>query len=159
MNLLTAASLLALAKSIYYSYSLTSIVFFEIMWNPDEYCKLILKSVQLRRLVWKFLIAGSMFWKTQARRLIGWTVSRDQLTLSLNLGIFRTAYASSKVKSDFRLCQVTYFSTKNPLNKLVTKVNRRLLIAAEFHFCTSSGKRQLKTSQVDTKLRQPQLWK
>ena len=33
--------------------------------------------------------------------------------------------------------------------------NRRLLIAA-VSFCTSSGKRQLKTSQVDTKLCQLQ---
>ena len=36
-------------------------------------------------------------------------------------------------KSDFRLWQATYFSTKNPVNKLAMN-NRRLLIAAEFHF-------------------------
>ena len=36
-------------------------------------------------------------------------------------------------KSDFRLWQATYFSTKNPINKLAMN-NRRLLIAAEFHF-------------------------
>ena len=36
-------------------------------------------------------------------------------------------------KSDFRLWQVTYFSTKNPINKLAVN-KRRLLIAAEFHF-------------------------
>ena len=32
-----------------------------------------------------------------------------------------------------RLWQVTYFSTKNKINKLAMN-NRRLLIAAEFHF-------------------------
>ena len=66
------------------------------MWNLDEYCKLILKSVRLRPLLWKFLITGAMFWfvfwYTQARLLFGWKVSRDQLVLSLNLGIFRTDY-------------------------------------------------------------------
>ena len=36
-------------------------------------------------------------------------------------------------KSDFRLWQATYFSTKNPINKLAMN-NRRLLIAAVFHF-------------------------
>ena len=36
-------------------------------------------------------------------------------------------------KSDFRLWQVTNFSTTNPINKLAIN-NRRLLIAAEFHF-------------------------
>ena len=35
----------------------------------------------------------------------------------------------------------------------MNNVNRRLLVAAVFHFATSSEKRQLlKTSQVDTKL-------
>ena len=37
--------------------------------------------------------------------------------------------------------------------------NRRLLIAAVFHFVLSVEKRQLKTSQVDTKLCQLQLSK
>ena len=36
-------------------------------------------------------------------------------------------------KSDFRLWQATYFSTKNPINKPAMN-NRRLLIAAVFHF-------------------------
>ena len=36
-------------------------------------------------------------------------------------------------KLDFRLWQVTYNSTKNPINKLAMN-KRRLLIAAEFHF-------------------------
>ena len=36
-------------------------------------------------------------------------------------------------KSDFRLWQATYFSTKNLINKLAMN-NKRLLIAAEFHF-------------------------
>ena len=49
-------------------------------------------------------------------------------------------------KSDSRLWQVTYFSTKNPIDKLAMN-NRRLLIAAEFH-CTSSGKRQLKNHKL-----------
>ena len=54
-------------------------------------------------------------------------------------------------KSDFRLWLATYFSTKKPINKLAMN-NRRLLIAAEFHFVHSVEKRHLKTSQVDTKL-------
>ena len=37
--------------------------------------------------------------------------------------------------------------------------NRRLLEAAEFHFAHQVEKKQLKTSQVDTKLCQPQLSK
>ena len=36
-------------------------------------------------------------------------------------------------KSDFRLWQATHFSTKNPINKPAVN-NRRLLIAAVFHF-------------------------
>ena len=53
------------------------------------------------------------------------------------------SYASSKVKnenairnriSDF--AKATYFSTKNPINKLAMN-NRRLLIATEFHFVHS----------------------
>ena len=58
-----------------------------------------------------------------------------------SLEIFQPSYASSKVKnendairnriSDF--AKATYFSTKNPINKLAMN-NRRLLIAAEFHF-------------------------
>ena len=43
------------------------------------------------------------------------------------------------------------YSTKNPINKLAMN-NRRLLIATEFHFVHPVEKRQLKTSQVDTKL-------
>ena len=55
-------------------------------------------------------------------------------------------------KSVFRLAKATYFSSKNPINKLALS-NRRLLIAAEFHFVQCSvEKRQLKTSQVDTKV-------
>ena len=42
-------------------------------------------------------------------------------------------------KSDFRLWQATYFSTKNPINKLAMN-NRRLFIAAEFHFVHSVEK-------------------
>ena len=60
------------------------------MWNLDEYCKLTLKSVRLRPLLWKFFITGAMFWLTQVRLLIGWKVLRDQLALSLNLEIFWT---------------------------------------------------------------------
>ena len=52
-------------------------------------------------------------------------------------------------KSDFRLWQATYFSTKNPINKLAMN-NRRLLIAAEFHFVHPTKKGNLKTSQVHT---------
>ena len=40
-------------------------------------------------------------------------------------------------KSDFRLWQATYFSTKNLINKLAMN-NRRLLRAAEFHFVQCS---------------------
>ena len=61
-------------------------------------------------------------------------------------------------KSDYRLWQATHFSTKNPINKPAMN-KRNLLIAAVFHFFTSSGKRQLKTSQVDSKLCQLQLSK
>ena len=35
--------------------------------------------------------------KTKARDLIGWAVSRDHLTLSLNLGIFRTGYSTGNL--------------------------------------------------------------
>ena len=45
-----------------YSYSIISNVFFEIIWNLDEYCKLILKSLRLRPLLLKFFITGSIFW-------------------------------------------------------------------------------------------------
>ena len=63
------------------------------------------------------------------------------------LQTFQPSYASSKVKnendairnriSDF--ARATYFSTKNPVNKLAMS-NRRLLIAAEFHFVHSVEK-------------------
>ena len=46
-------------------------------------------------------------------------------------------------KSDFRLWQATYFSTKNPINKLAMN-NRRLLIAAEFHFVQCSVEKDSK---------------
>ena len=59
-------------------------------------------------------------------------------------------------KSDYLLWQATHFSTKNPINKPAMN-KRTLLIAAVFHFFTSSGKRQLKTSQVNSKLCQLQL--
>ena len=52
-------------------------------------------------------------------------------------------------KSDFRLWQATYFSTKNPINKVAMN-NRRLLIAVEFHFVHPAKKGNLKTSQVHT---------
>ena len=62
--------------------------------NMPENLETMTDSVRLRPLFWKFLINGAMFWfvfwKTQARLLIGWKVSRDRLALSLNLGIFRT---------------------------------------------------------------------
>ena len=61
-----------------------------------------------------------------------------------SLQTFQPSYASSKVKnendairnriSDF--AKATYFSTKNPINKLAMN-NRRLLMAAEFHFVHS----------------------
>ena len=61
-----------------------------------------------------------------------------------SLQTFQSSYASSKVKnendairnriSDF--AKATYFSTKNPLNKLAMN-NRRLLIGAEFLFVHS----------------------
>ena len=52
-------------------------------------------SVRLRPLFWKFLITGTMFdlfvdKHKKARLLFCWKVSRDQLALSLNLGIFGT---------------------------------------------------------------------
>ena len=60
---------------------------------------------------------------------------------------FQPSYASSKVKnendairnriSDF--VKATYFSTKNPINKLAMNIER-LLIAAEFHFVHSVKK-------------------
>ena len=73
---------------------------------------------------------------------------------------------SSKVKNenDAILNRISDFDKrrtsqpKKPINKLAMN-NRILLIAAVFHFCTSSRKRQLKTSQVDTKLCQLQLSK
>ena len=37
------------------------------------------------------------------------------------------------LKSDFRLCQATHLSTKKTINKLAMN-NRKLLIAAVFHF-------------------------
>ena len=64
-----------------------------------------------------------------------------------SLQTFQSSYASSKVKhendaiririSDF--AKATYFSTKNPINKLAMN-NRRLLIATEFHFVDSVEK-------------------
>ena len=46
--------------------------------------------------------------------------------------------------------QATHFSTKNPINKFKSAMNnRRLLIAAVFHFVRLVAKRQLNTSQVD----------
>ena len=62
--------------------------------NMPESLETMTDSVRLRPLFWKYLITGAMFWfvcwQTQARLLIGWKVSHDQLGLSLNLGIFRT---------------------------------------------------------------------
>ena len=62
--------------------------------NMPENLETMTDSVQLRPLFSKFLITGAMFWfvcwQIQARLLIGWKVSCDQLALSLNLGIFRT---------------------------------------------------------------------
>ena len=60
--------------------------------NMPESLETMTDSVRLRPLFWKFLITGAMFWFVcwKARLLIGWKVSRDQLALSLNLGIFRT---------------------------------------------------------------------
>ena len=55
-------------------------------------------------------------------------------------------------KADYRLWQATHFSTKNPMNK--PAMNKRTLCIS---FFTSSGKRQLKTSQVNSKLCQLQL--
>ena len=46
-------------------------------------------------------------------------------------------------KSDFQLSQATHLSTKKPMNKLA--MNNRLDSSC-ISFCTSSGKRQLKTS-------------
>ena len=79
-----------------------------------------------------------------------------------SLETFEPSYASNKVKnendairnriSDF--AKATYFSTKNPINKPAMN-NRRLLMAAVFHFAHPV----LKTSQVDTKLCQLQLSK
>ena len=61
-------------------------------------------------------------------------------------------------KSDFRLWQAAHFSTKNSINKPAAMNNRRLdLDSSCISFCTSGGKRQLKTSWVDTKLCQLQL--
>ena len=42
-------------------------------------------------------------------------------------------------KSDFQLCQAAHFSTKNSINKPAMN-NRRLLIAAVFHFVHPVGK-------------------
>ena len=53
-----------------------------------------------------------------------------------SLETFKPSYASSKVKNDnnaIQNSQATYFSTKNPINKPAMN-NRRLLIAAVFHF-------------------------
>ena len=58
-------------------------------------------------------------------------------------------------KSDFRLWQAAYFSTKNSINN----VTQKFLESSCISFCTSSAKRQSKTSRVDTKLCQFQLSK
>ena len=48
------------------------------MWNLGEYCNLMLKEKRNNNAV--------------SCLLIGWEVSRDQLALSLNIGIFRTGH-------------------------------------------------------------------
>ena len=77
------------------------------MWNLDESCKLIFNSVRLRPLLWKFLITEAMFWF--ARLLIGWKVSRDQLALSLNLWISRTAKGRTRALWDRHLDTSQFF--------------------------------------------------
>ena len=67
---------------------------------------------------------------------------------------------SSKVKNENdairnRISEFDKRRISQPINKLATN-NRILLIAAVFHVCTSSRRRQLKKSQVDTKLCQLQ---
>ena len=60
---------------------------------------------------------------------------------------FQPSYASSKVKNEndaflnriSNFAEATYFSTKNPINRLAMN-NRRLLVAAEFHFVHSVEK-------------------
>ena len=66
-------------------------------------------------------------WKLSSKVRIAWDFST---LLRIKQGAKRKR---CHPKSDFRLWQVTNFSTKNPINKLAIN-NRRLLIAAEFHF-------------------------
>ena len=80
-----------------------------------------------------------------------WNSTMRRCFYHTDLGQNAVFYKWCHSKSDFRLWQATYFSTKSPINRLAMN-NRRL-------FCTSSGKRQLRTSQVDTKLCQLQLLK
>ena len=66
--------------------------------------------------------------------------------------------------SDFRLSQATYFSTKNPINKLAMN-NRRLLLAAEFHFVQCSVEKdsykhhKLTQNSVSFSCQSKQVWR
>ena len=87
-------------------------------------------------------------WKLSSKARIAW----DFLTL---LSIQQDEKQKRcHPKSDFRLWQEAHSSTKNSINK--PTMNNRLFMAAVFHF-VHPIKRQLKTSQVDTKLCQIQL--
>ena len=113
-------------------------------------------------------------WETPARwfriQLLLRLTFRDSVPESYQgrpqlLETFKPSYALSKVKSEndamrnriTEFWQATHFSTKNPINKPAMN-NRRLLIAAVFHFVHPEEK-DSKKQQVDTKHCQLQLSK
>ena len=82
-----------------------------------------------------------MHWKLSSKARIA---SDFSTLLRIKQGEKRT---QCHPKSDFRLWQATYFSTKNPIKKLAMN-NRRLLIAAEFHFVHSVEKDSQKHDEL-----------
>ena len=68
-----------------------------------------------------------MHWKLSSKAR---TASDFSTVLRIKQGEKRKRCHPNRI-SDF--AKATYFSTKNPINKLAMN-NRRLLIAAEFHF-------------------------
>ena len=72
------------------------------------------------------------------------------------LNLLRVAYLWKRW-FPISFCRETPFSTATQSTNQPLKNNKRMLIAAVFQFCRSSAKRQLKTSQDDTKLCQLQI--
>ena len=112
-----------------------------IVSNRTNVNKLIINSgINYARLHWiryKKQTSNTIITQAYHSRCNPWKLSSKAIIASDFSTLLRIKQGEKRKrcdpKWDFRLWQATYFSTKNPLNKVATN-NRRLLIAAEFHF-------------------------